>query len=237
LIQASRKKAKVAPGLFRQALGGAILTGSLGLALYGILSLLSYHPDDPAWSHSGEGSVYNLGGRFGAWAADVGFYLFGYLAYLFPMSSAFAGWLTFYGLGNRRGLSLLRAITRSGGFLLILTAGSGLATLHYTGPDYLPLGVGGGLGDIICRHLLGTFSPQQVSFLLLAIFLTGVSLFVHLAWFTTLDATGRYIFTVLERVLRVGGYRRVLQEEKKLEEQPLEEAKNASPLRPSGPEV
>ncbi len=53
------------------------LTG--GLLLLAFLALLSYHPGDPAFSTSGDGShVRNLVGSFGAWAADLSFFLFGF---------------------------------------------------------------------------------------------------------------------------------------------------------------
>ena len=68
------------------------------LALYLFLALVSYTPSDPAWSHSHTvAKIYNLGGITGAWFADIFFYLFGYLAYLFPVMVAFSGWLILRG--------------------------------------------------------------------------------------------------------------------------------------------
>ena len=59
------------------------------LALYLLLALSSYSPDDPGWSHTGRSvSVVNQGGVVGAWLADVLFYLCGYMAYLFPVMVA-----------------------------------------------------------------------------------------------------------------------------------------------------
>ena len=66
----------------------------MALALYLLLALLSYHPDDPAWSNSGVGDhVSNVSGRFGAWLADLLLQGFGYVAYLFPAMIAWGGWL------------------------------------------------------------------------------------------------------------------------------------------------
>ena len=62
---------------------------------------MSYHPSDPGWSHSGQvDPVLNQGGRVGAWIADVFLYLFGYMAYLFPIMVAYSGWLLFRGAGT-----------------------------------------------------------------------------------------------------------------------------------------
>lgn len=64
------------------------------LAVYLLLSLVSYSADDPGWSHTGRvTAVLNQGGVVGAWLADVLLYLFGYMAYLFPVMAAYAGWM------------------------------------------------------------------------------------------------------------------------------------------------
>ena len=53
------------------------------LAVFLALILLSYHPTDPGWSHAiGGRSIQNLGGRLGAWFADLLLYLFGMTAWL-----------------------------------------------------------------------------------------------------------------------------------------------------------
>lgn len=51
--------------LFFSALGVVLLT-------FLLLALLSYHPDDPAWSHfGGNEQTVNIAGRLGAWVADI----------------------------------------------------------------------------------------------------------------------------------------------------------------------
>ena len=63
------------------------------LAVFLLLALVSFSPDDPGWSHTGRvDHVLNHGGVVGAWLADVLLYLFGYMAYLFPLMVAYAGW-------------------------------------------------------------------------------------------------------------------------------------------------
>ena len=47
------------------------------LAIFLFLILLSYNPVDPGWSHAvTTRQVHNLGGRIGAWFADLILYLF-----------------------------------------------------------------------------------------------------------------------------------------------------------------
>ncbi len=53
------------------------------LALYLVLVLGTYNPADPGWSHAAPVErIHNLGGRVGAWVADLLLYLFGMSAYL-----------------------------------------------------------------------------------------------------------------------------------------------------------
>ena len=68
----------------------------LAVAVYFMLSLGSYSPEDPGWSFTGpREQVLNAGGPVGAWFADVFLYLFGFLAYLFPVMVGWSGWLIY----------------------------------------------------------------------------------------------------------------------------------------------
>ena len=57
----------------------------LVLAIAGVylaMILITYHPDDPAWSHSGTHlSTQNAGGSLGAYVSDALLYLFGVSAW------------------------------------------------------------------------------------------------------------------------------------------------------------
>ena len=59
----------------------------LPLAIYLLACLVSYAPADPGWSHVGdpERGIRNFGGAFGAWIADLAFYLLGVVAYALPL--------------------------------------------------------------------------------------------------------------------------------------------------------
>ncbi|WP_371923527.1 DNA translocase FtsK 4TM domain-containing protein [Moraxella sp. FZFQ2102] len=62
-----------------------LVLGTIGVAAFGYLfvSLLSYNPADPAWSHvSSETSVTNVGGAMGAWISDILRTFFGWAAWL-----------------------------------------------------------------------------------------------------------------------------------------------------------
>lgn len=164
------------------------------VALYMLASLATYQPNDPGWSMS-RGDVNeviaNSGGVTGAWFSDVFLYLFGWLAYLFPVLVFVLGWLTFKArfresLADRRHWSF-----RLLGFALTLVGGAGLASMHFSAILFpLPLTAGGLLGNVIAQGLVAAFSFLGATLLLLSLFLTGFSLFSGMSWLWLMDATG-----------------------------------------------
>jgi S-DNA-T family DNA segregation ATPase FtsK/SpoIIIE len=174
----------------------------LALAIYLLTSLYSYVPSDPGWSHRGPGGeVLNSGGVVGAWFADVFLYLFGVLAYLFPIMVGFSGWLVFRGQTPTGAIDLRTLSIRWLGFLLTVGAGCGLASLHFHVPEgNLPLDAGGILGDVVGHGLVELFSFTGTTLLLLALFLAGVTLFTGLSWLAVMDYTGRFTLQLSERI-------------------------------------
>ena len=179
---------------------GALIVIS-AIALYLGLSLITYDHADPGWSHSGPvDQVRNQGGVVGAWLSDVFLYLFGYMAYLFPLMVAHAGWVIYRGLRDvQQPADIYYWATRGAGFFVTLATGCGLATLHRHADGSLPLDAGGIFGNLIGDNLSEAFSPLGATVFLLALFLTGFTLFTGLSWLTVMDATGRYTLSAVSR--------------------------------------
>ena len=216
MAQASRQKAPWhmawrAP-LARGTREGVLILVST-IAVYLLLSLASYSPDDPGWSHTGRAtSVLNQGGVVGAWLADVLLYLFGYMAFLFPVMVAYAGWMLTRNPVGKPGskgepLDGFHLSGRAIGFVLTLSAGCGLATLHYQAGISLPLDAGGVLGAVVGNGLQAILSRLGATLLLLALFLSGFSLFTGLSWLTIIDATGYWTLWLFRRA--AAGMRRL----------------------------
>jgi S-DNA-T family DNA segregation ATPase FtsK/SpoIIIE len=209
LAQARRNKGndkKLTHQVSRGLREGALLI--LGtLAIYLLVSLASYLPGDPGWSHAGTGvEINNAGGVVGAWVADVLFYLFGYLAYLLPVMVAYSGWLIYRGRTPSGDIDLHVLAVRWSGFLLTVGAGCGLATLESgPGAGYLPAGAGGVLGNVIGNGLADLFSPVGATLFLLALFLTGVTLFTGMSWFTVMDFIGKHTLVFADYVYERAG--------------------------------
>jgi S-DNA-T family DNA segregation ATPase FtsK/SpoIIIE len=202
LAQARRKKSdtgKLTHQVTRGLREGALLI--LGaLATYLLVSLASYNPADPGWSHTSTVTdIHNAGGVVGAWLADILLYLFGYLAYLLPVMIAYSGWLVYKGRTPTGGIDLHILSIRWSGFLLTVGTGCALATLESgAGPGAVPAGAGGVLGSIIGHGLVNLFSQVGATLFLLALFLTGVTLFTGLSWFMVMDFTGKHTLALAD---------------------------------------
>lgn len=202
MAQATRKKFDSTPltSQITRGIRESVLFVCAAIAIYLLVALLSYDQSDPGWSHTG-GNLHanNVGGVAGAWFADIFLYLFGYLAYLFPVMVGYAGWLIFRARDDEgERYSPLQLALRGAGFVLTMAAGTGLANMHFADPNSLfPLGTGGILGDVTGDGLVTFFNFVGTTLFLVALFLTGVTLFTGLSWLRLMDTTGRFTFNGL----------------------------------------
>ena len=190
--------------LARGSREGALIVVS-AVAIYLLVSLASYDPADPGWSTASHVVlVTNQGGVAGAWIADVLLSLFGFMAYLCPVMIGYAGWLLYRGLKTRPGeVDASLVSIRSAGCVLVVCAGCGLATLHYQGPAAFPVDAGGIVGNFVGSGLAGVVNPLGGTLFLLALFLTGITLFTGLSWLDAMDVTGRYTIKAAEHLHRI----------------------------------
>jgi S-DNA-T family DNA segregation ATPase FtsK/SpoIIIE len=64
----------------------------LSMGLVTLLSLVSYHPQDPSWNTAAGSRPLNLAGYPGAWLSDVLIQTFGGAAFLFPLLAFLLAW-------------------------------------------------------------------------------------------------------------------------------------------------
>lgn len=200
-----KQKQELNSGAVGFRLREAALILSVAIAAYLLLSLWSYQPTDPGWSTTGTDDVIaNSGGIVGAWLADALLYGFGFPAYLSPLMIGFSGWLLF-SWGKRADTedALHFWVLKMVGLLMALAAASGLSSLSLT--DYaalLPLGAGGVLGEVVGHEFESVFGASGTSLLLLAVLLTGVTLFTGLSWLMVIDKLGAMAMVVAIHVAR-----------------------------------
>ncbi|WOX07327.1 DNA translocase FtsK [Microbulbifer pacificus] len=174
---------------------GALIALLAGALLAGI-SLLSYSPQDPGWSHTGSGgSIDNAIGPTGAWLADVCLSLLGWMAYLFPV---LIGWRAYLILRdkNARFHGPLFAL-RVGGLVLLLVSGAALATLCFVQSSELSRFSNGGIvGAAVSDFMETGLGYVGATIMLLAMFAIGVTVFTGMSWLKLFEDIGRSVLFI-----------------------------------------
>jgi S-DNA-T family DNA segregation ATPase FtsK/SpoIIIE len=162
------------------------------VALVLLVALLSFAAGDPGWSYSGDGeAVRNRVGPLGAVVADVLLFLFGRPAYLLPAMLLVAAWLIFRNrMAALAPATRINAAVRIGGFVLLLTASCGLASLHWA-PGVLRETAGGVLGQLVGQGLANALKLLGATLLLLATWMAGAAIAFHVSWLAVIDGLGR----------------------------------------------
>lgn len=167
-------------------------------ALFLFVALVSYHRSDPGFSHSVQVSqVVNSAGKVGAWLADMLLYIFGYIAYVFPLMLGYGAWQAYrlarredIAKSQRRWVLLIRLV----GFIVVLSSACGLLSIHALVPfSALPYSTGGIIGVEFGRGLLSSFNMLGANVILLALLFLGVTLCSGFSWLRLLENTGAFV--------------------------------------------
>ncbi len=192
---AARFTSAVSRGLRESAI---IALGIVALVL--LLALLTYSPDDPGFSFTGNSApVHNRIGVIGAWLADLLFFLFGRPAFLFPLVLAVACW----GLQRRMradaAVSRVNTLVRTAGFVLVLVASCGLTTLHWQ-PGALRQSAGGVVGSVVGGGLVAGLDFLGATLVMIAAWMAGLSLAFGVSWLTIMDRLGALTWAAIGRL-------------------------------------
>jgi len=193
------------PGKVAALLRESRLFVLLGAMLYLALVLTTFNRGDPGWSHSvAAGEIRNLGGRVGAWLADVLLYLFGISAWWSVVLLAQAVFWSYRRLeggetGDRR--HFLVALI---GFLVLIAASSGIESLRLHSLQLvLPLAPGGIVGDRVALFLVSGFGFTGATLVLITLCVMAFPLFTGISWLLVLEKLGAVLehlyFLVVEK--------------------------------------
>jgi S-DNA-T family DNA segregation ATPase FtsK/SpoIIIE len=153
---------------------------SLGLVI--LLSLVSYHTQDPSWDTASSAHPLNLIGYPGAFFSDLFYQTFGAAAYLFPLLAFLLAWKWIRSEELEAG-----AVKMLGSLMLTLSACAGLSflPLHlYSGAIML----GGTLGYSLARYLVDSLNVAGA----LVVTATTVIVSVYLVSTFTLARLGEW---------------------------------------------
>ena len=150
----------------------------LTTAFFVLLSLLTYHTNDPGFSHASQPSAYvgNAGGQVGAYIADALYVTFGYFAYLLPLCFAYVAWIILKDHRAFRVVNKPMLLLRGAGFVFMLSGGCGLLGLELQANAQVSgQSSGGVVGSAIAVVLNNALNVQGTTVLLLAMLLVGVT--------------------------------------------------------------
>lgn len=173
----------------------------VAVTLYFFLIFITFNRNDPGWSHANQvDSIANMGGRTGAWIADLLLFIFGLSAWWIALpllKGIWTGCKRIAAVLRNQELpepSLFRQIAAIIGFSLLIVSSSGIEYLRmYRTDAQLPNIPGGIVGDII-----GQLSQQYLGFtcgtaLLGLIAFIGFSLCLQKSWIVIVECIGAVV--------------------------------------------
>jgi S-DNA-T family DNA segregation ATPase FtsK/SpoIIIE len=187
------------PRLSRLLAEARWIVGAL-IAVALLVMLLTYSRNDPGFTHSvAAGPINNLGGRLGAWVADVTLLIFGMSAFLLAL-----GMLVTVARGFRRlhrsavGADPLSddlpAWAHGFGFLVLIAGATGLEALRlYNLKAALPGAPGGIIGNAIASGVQAGIGFTGASVIFLVAIAIGLSLFLDFSWLAVAERLGTFI--------------------------------------------
>ncbi len=148
------------------------------LLIFLFLSLLSYHPGDSAWSHvTSEPTISNVGGRLGAWVADILNAFFGWASWLLVLILAYEIMRLWW--EHPTLIWPIRALAY--GFMAVM----GAALFAYIGvlqTDELATKLGGAMGFELQRRMIEAFGKPVAALLMLVSLLAVAGLTFEVRW-------------------------------------------------------
>ena len=198
-------------GINRFAHEVSLILGLLGLVFW-LAALLSYSPQDAAWSTSGSAEVtgtayraaHNWGGRLGAWVADASYFLLGFSVW-WALAAGCHVWLSSLARGLRSEPRAHQASRRAGrirfwlGLTLLLLASAALEWSRlYRFEVRLPGHAGGVLG-----YLIGSPSVKWLGFagsglVFIALGVIAVSVVFSFSWAHVALRIGSWIDNLID---------------------------------------
>lgn len=175
-----------------EALGLLLLAGGMIL----LLSLLSYHPDDPSWNViTSRSSVHNKIGRVGAYVADFCFQVCGLASFALPLIFFVGAW------SKLRARPLRAPLAKGLGWMGVLLAGAGLLSVLFP-EEYIlwpTVRPGGLLGVLLAAQLMTVLNAVGAALVLGVILLLALMAVGNFSVIAFGEALGRTVHSAFAR--------------------------------------
>ena len=219
---------------FTQEFG--LFIAGVGLVLC-FLSLLSYNVQDPSWSSSGaDAQVRNWVGKFGAWTADIAYFLLGFSAW-WCLAAGARAWLVALAVwlrGEENHTTHFASLSRSRaafwlGMAILLAASCSMEWLRlYKLDASLPGQSGGALGYAVGRLSLQWLGFTGSALASLVFGVLGIALVFRFSWGRLAESIGAWI----DGVIASRQEKLEIQQDYELGQQALRERDHPVPVEP-----
>jgi DNA segregation ATPase FtsK/SpoIIIE, S-DNA-T family len=177
--------------------------------VYLLLIFVTYSKADPGWSQSTTvPALHNMGGRVGAWLADLMLYIFGISAWWFCVLLLRSVWTGYRRLSQKfihqtepEPEHRHEVVIRSAGFAFLLIGSVAIEYLRmHSLKAQLPRAPGGVLGELIGAAAQNMLGFTGATLFLLLLFGLGISLFFHVSWLHVAERTGEAIEILVDGI-------------------------------------
>ena len=159
-------------------------------ALFLLLAIVSYSPDDPSFNYTGNNQeISNLVGASGAFFADIVLFLFGWMAYLLPLALTYVALHLL--LSGRAASPPLLVVVRVIGWVGLMLCACILLDVHAPQATLLPSGAGGVFGLHLAEQGEGAFGWVGMTVLCIAGVIIGLQAAIGFSWLDVAEFIGR----------------------------------------------
>ncbi|WP_196157945.1 DNA translocase FtsK [Reinekea sp. G2M2-21] len=173
----------------------AVWIFSLAIGLFLSLALLTYNAKDPGWAYvDSQAQISNLAGSAGAWVSSFLFALIGIFAYSLPIIAFYRAWVVFKGRKSAEQWNPLITLIRTIGWVVFLTVGCALATVHLASDQ--AGSAGGYLGISVSEWFFPIFGIMGSTLILIFLWFLSLTLAAHISWLVVVDRIGEAVFSI-----------------------------------------
>ena len=195
-LQKNEEK-KARPEHVVNLINDALWLFGLVITIYLAISLASFSMDDPAWSRSVPKSndVANLGGLFGSYLSDVGYYLFGLSFWWWIAASCVFLYKNFRPMKKQENHKPYNHGVAALALFLLLVCSPIIEHFLFDNAlsESLPVGAGGLVGLLAGSGLAWLLGKSGSLLIMLVILLLSISLLAQVSWLEVMAKSGSHM--------------------------------------------
>ena len=195
-LQKNEEK-KARPEHVVNLINDALWLFGLVITIYLAISLASFSMDDPAWSRSVPKSndVANLGGLFGSYLSDVGYYLFGLSFWWWIAASCVFLYKNFRPMKKQENHKPYNHSVAALALFLLLVCSPIIEHFLFDNAlsESLPVGAGGLVGLLAGSGLAWLLGKSGSLLIMLVMLLLSISLLAQVSWLEVMAKSGSHM--------------------------------------------